>query len=289
MAELNSALSSLGINAIGTRRPSSDKKRHLVAALLSSLVPGAGQFFLGETRSAAVLLAILLPLSVSIWPLRAPRLFGVFAALAVLWLTLYVYAGCSALLMRARSTPVRPSRWWLAVFIPLALVSAHLVCGGLIRAAGFRAFTVPSTSMENTILRGERIVVDTRYYREHLPGRGDVLVFHKDDLYVVKRIIALGGDTIEGSNRRILLNGTVQKEPHIQHISEPGSSPDLDSFGPVVVPAGNYFVMGDNRDISLDSRYPGYGLVASKLIVGKALYTIGIFMKSDRTSIALEP
>ena len=178
--------------------------------------------------------------------------------------------------------------WWLLLFIPLTVVSSHFIGVGLILASGFRAFTVPSTSMESTILRGERIVVDTRYYQKHLPQRGDVLVFRKDDLYVIKRIIAIGGDTIEGKDQQILISGTILKEPYVQHTQPHGNAPELDDFGPVLVPDGSYFVIGDNRDISLDSRYPGYGLVSSRSIVGKALYTISAHLKSDRISVNLE-
>jgi signal peptidase I len=288
MADLNSALGSLATSTPDRPETQSDKRRHLLAALLSALVPGVGQFFLKEKRTAAFLVAALSCLCLGYWPLRAPRAFNSFASLAVFWFALYVYAAGNALLARARSTTIRPSKWWLLLFIPLTIVSCHLIGAALIRASGFRAFTVPSKSMESTILPGDRIVVDTRYYHKHSPQRGDVLVFHKDDLYVIKRIIAIGGDTIEGKNQQILISGTILKEPYVQHTQSHGNAPKLDDFDPVLVPDGSYFVIGDNRDISLDSRYPGYGLVASKSIVGKALYTISAHFKSDRISVNLE-
>jgi signal peptidase I len=126
--------------------------------------------------------------------------------------------------------------------------------------------------MEPTIVQGDGIVVDTRYYGTHVPNREDVIVFRKEDLFVIKRVIGVSGDTIEGHDREILLNGSVLTESYIEHTQQLGSNPLLDSFSPITVPNGSYLVMGDNRDVSLDSRYPGYGLIGTRSIVGRPLY-----------------
>ena len=138
--------------------------------------------------------------------------------------------------------------------------------------------------MEPTISRDERIVADVYYYREHPERRGDVVIVRSRsddsadssnrgrDLLVVKRIVAIGGDRIEGKDQQIFLNGQIQNESFVQHKFPLGRDPQLDTFGPVVIPTGKYFVMGDSRDISLDSRTPSFGLVDAQSIVGRALY-----------------
>jgi signal peptidase I len=90
-------------------------------------------------------------------------------------------------------------------------------------------------------------------------------------------VIAVGGDSIEATNQVIYVNGRKLDEPYVEHI---GEAPEwANTFGPVYVPTGNFFVMGDNRDYSLDSRSEEYGLVDQRSIVGKPLYTFD----SDRT------
>lgn len=131
--------------------------------------------------------------------------------------------------------------------------------------------------MEPTIMLRERIFVDMHYYHEHQERRGDVVIVRRRldlsaDVLVVKRIIAIGGDTIEGKDQQVFLNGQILSEPFVRHKFPVRTDPELDAFGPVAVPNGRFFVMGDNRDISLDSRTPDFGLVGAKSIVGRALY-----------------
>jgi len=126
--------------------------------------------------------------------------------------------------------------------------------------------------METTLLTGDQFVIDKNSYRHQPVARNDLVVMRRKDYQTVKRVVALGGDTIEGKNRQILLNGQLLDEPFIQHALRPGSNPEQDSFGPVTIPVGKYFVMGDNRDLSLDSRAPDFGLIDAQAIVGKPLY-----------------
>ena len=105
--------------------------------------------------------------------------------------------------------------------------------------------TVPTGSMENTIMAGDRILALRTSYWFSDPERGDVVVFEDPDdptgktLYV-KRIIGVGGDTVEVQDGEVLVNGQVQDEPYIKEITE-------GDFGPYHVPEGCYFMMGDNR------------------------------------------
>ncbi len=156
--------------------------------------------------------------------------------------------------------------------LPFALLASFAHSNGLSLAARFRPFDVPSSGMERTILQGDRVMVDLKQYRNAGPKRGEVIVFGKEGMVFVKRVIAVAGDTIEGRDGVIFLNKQKQEEPYAVHL---GSAPDqLNTFGRVVVPPGEIFVMGDNRDVSRDSRVSDFGLVANTSITGRALYVL---------------
>jgi signal peptidase I len=255
-----------------TTKSSGVTKRHLLAALFSALVPGAGQLFLGQRREAINLLLIFTALLVGFWPLRFLRFYTGFLLLYCGWIALYLYAACSAHRSRDARTGTRPSNWWLVVILPLTVLTLSLLGATVTRAAGFRSFRIPSTSMEKTIVQGDQIVADMRYYRSRSPDREDVVLFERQGTIFIKRVIAIGSDTIRGKDGDVFVNGNKIFEPYVQHTS-PSWAPDWTvNFGPVKVDNGDYFVMGDNRDISLDSRSPDFGIVDRRSVVGKPLY-----------------
>ena len=148
-------------------------------------------------------------------------------------------------------------------------------------------YVIPSGSMESTLMTGDHVIVDKLAYAPHdgafsklLPysdvNRGDIVVFrYPVDIKqtFVKRVIGIPGDRIHLENGVVVRNGERLKEPYVQHIA---TMPDAyrDNFPneagrEVLVPAGKYFVMGDNRDNSSDSRY--WGFVPRENITGKPL------------------
>jgi signal peptidase I len=156
----------------------------------------------------------------------------------------------------------------------------------VIRTFVVQAFVIPSGSMENTLLIGDHILVnkfiygieipftDSRILPLREPKRGDVIVFEypvdrsKD---FVKRVIGVPGDEIFIRNKQVYVNGVPYRNPHEIH-EDPEVLPrrvsPRDNFGPVLVPANDYFVMGDNRDDSYDSRF--WGFVSNSDLLGKA-------------------
>jgi signal peptidase I len=190
----------------------------------------------------------------------------------LLWLGLCVYTSCAALV--ERRTPDAPgiSKWWLPAALLLVCVCLKLVLTPMLSLAGFRPLEFQSSSMEPTLLQHEYFIADANYYWHRPVKRDDIVLIQTEDHPTVKRVIAEGGDTIEGKDQAVLLNGHALDEPFIEHSLGKDVDPQLDTFGPITVAAGKFFVMGDNRDISYDSRTTKFGLVDERAIVGRPLY-----------------
>jgi signal peptidase I len=260
----------LSEGSVQQQRP--DRKRRLIAVALSTLLPGAGQLYLRRYKKAAFLFIALLAISLGFWPLRLPRSYpGVLFLLWVL-VPLSWFAILNALMARDSPSSARMSRWWILAGIPLSYIGVNIIFTPLLLASGFRPFKFASSSMQPTIFAGDKFFTDTLYYRKQLEGRGDLVLLRTQDGVTVKRIIAIAGDSIQGKDRQIFLNGEKQDEPYIKHEFGRAVSPQLDNFELITIPAGKYFVMGDNRDVSLDSRTASFGLVDASAILGKPLY-----------------
>jgi signal peptidase I len=190
--------------------------------------------------------------------------------------------------VQARST-FREYAEALVIALGLALV---------LRTFFIQAYKIPSGSMEPTLLVGDHILVNKLIYGLRMPDsllglhppgipygrylfdletihRGDVVVFvfppdpSKD---FIKRVIGIGGDTVEVRDGVVYLNGKKMSDPHAHYevplVDHVGPGP-RDNFGPVTVPPGKYFMMGDNRDRSYDSRW--WGFVDRSDIEGRAM------------------
>src|SRR5512142_2032501 len=156
-----------------------------------------------------------------------------------------------------------------------------------------QAFKIPTGSMENNLLVGDHLLVNkfalgptaTSLERALLPikdiRRGDVIVFkypEDPERDFIKRVIGLPGETLEVKDKRVYINGRRLEEPYVHYLEPPAgpsayhevTSYDLrERYGPVKIPADKYFVMGDNRDNSQDSRY--WGFLPREYVKGRAL------------------
>ena len=116
-------------------------------------------------------------------------------------------------------------------------------------------------------------MTDAHAYRHMQPAHESIIVFNRPNergVLVIKRVIAIGSDTIRSVNGQIYLNDKILNEPYVSHTG--GATDDMMNFGPIKIPPGKLFVMGDDRDISLDSREVGFGLVDDSDVIGGALY-----------------
>lgn len=175
----------------------------------------------------------------------------------------------------------------------------------VLRTFVIQTFRITSGSMEETLLIGDFLVLSKSAYGATVPGtgvklpgytqpqRGDVVVFrgHHEPIDLVKRLVGLPGDTLSMQDGVLYVNGDTLPELYAQH-SDPGGDPShewmrwqseylvdgvdvntyrptRDNWGPLIVPAGRYFMLGDNRDESLDSRY--WGFVDPAALKGKCV------------------
>lgn len=129
--------------------------------------------------------------------------------------------------------------------------------------------------MAPTVQKGDLIMGDMRSFRKGRARDGEIVLLRSPsdrNVILIKRIMATGGETISGRDGQIWRNGSVINEPYVQHTG--GAPYELTNFGPITLPAMKLFVMGDDRDISLDSRMPEFGLVDESALLGRALYVI---------------
>ena len=173
---------------------------------------------------------------------------------------------------------LRVIREWVVV-VAVALGIALLVRGFLLQQ-----FYISGPSMESTMFQDNRVLVNKLSYRMHDIGRGDVVVFDRittdgevvqhDDL--IKRVIALAGETIEIRQCVVLINGKELPEPYLNEYDVQQINLDdrcrVPELAPTVVSENHIFVMGDNRPQSFDSRM--FGEIESELVVGRAFSLI---------------
>ena len=179
--------------------------------------------------------------------------------------------------------------WSFLKELPFLIVGA-LIVAVLVKSFLVQVFWIPSGSMEETLQVGDRVIVNKLAYRIGDPGRGDVVVFEPETFEaeslfakisrnllesvglrtpesdLIKRVIGLPGETIEVTNNQVLINSAPLAEPYLP------SEITMRDFGPEVIPLDSYFVMGDNRNSSRDSRI--FGAIERDRIVGRAFSVV---------------
>jgi len=166
----------------------------------------------------------------------------------------------------------------------VAVIVGALVVALVVKTFLFQAFYIPSASMEPTLEKGDRVLVNKISYDLHDVNRGDVIVFELDSEDVgpdgikdlIKRVVGLPGDVIESRDGIVYVNDRALDEPYLADGMITGDPED--SRNPPIerqtVPEGHVFVLGDNRSNSADSRYPYRGPIPIDSIVGRAFVLV---------------
>jgi signal peptidase I len=173
--------------------------------------------------------------------------------------------------------PQRRRRWWRGLTETVITLLVAALLSVLLRTYACETFWIPSASMVPTLSVYDRVLVQKAFYSWHDVREGDIVVFahpplddcpgpQNDDL--VKRVIALPGQTIYSSGNSIYVNGKLLAEPYLPH-DDPLGQPIASRQHPYRVPPGEFYVLGDNRAISCDSRY--WGPIEGSSIVGKVV------------------
>jgi signal peptidase I len=263
------------------------KRKPFIAGLFSVINPGLGCLYNGNLTKGIAITICCVVLEFIFWFFGAHKIF-LFAVIAELtlwgiWIYFIVYNAFQA--RKIGHIQLKAfNRWY--VYLLYCLVP--IVLSFFMDAnSSTQSYSMPTVSMSPAIEAGEKITVDFEYYKHHGINPGDVLIFrypkNPKELFL-KRCIAISGDTVEIRKGLAYVNNhlslpslllkrmssTIEspdfKDDHIY----PQDAGNIDFYGPVVVPSGNIFVLGDTRDNSLDSRY--FGFVNNSEVIGKAIY-----------------
>ncbi len=276
-------------------------RRPWVAVLLTILTPGLGHLYAGYPAAgviAYVAALMLMGLMIAAWllmPIAPANILLGLIAFPVLYLAIPIHA---AILARRGKTnyQLRPyNRWYvyLGVYAIVSLIVYPQLQHRLKR--NLEAFHIPGPAMEPTLIVGDYLYVVKSAWANTPVRNDDPVVFYsveEPELKVVKRVVGLPGDTVAMENGKLIRNGQKLVEGYAAHrdpvrsedqnqrakmrawqvlyttgIDTVRYQPDLQNWGPVVVPPDSFFGLGDNRDASYDSRY--YGFIPLRNILGR--------------------
>jgi len=283
-----------------------NRRRPWVAVFLSLVMPGLGHIYCGDIKSGIVIMLVIAVIS-SCWVVGmmhegTPALTFLLMMWGIIILAT-VFAAIDAF-RRARHTrydyTLKDYNHW-GIYLSLIWIAGAGTLGytAFVKTNLFEAFRVPAWSMAPTIMAGDRLTASKIAYRKTEPKRGDVILFKNPadrTMNYIKRIVALGGDTVEIRNGELLINDRALERQWIQKktltIGEKKLEGDIyretngdcryqvfisketsdaanaeRDFGPVTVPQYQCFVMGDNRNHSIDSR--NFGSISIGAIKGK--------------------
>lgn len=267
------------------------RRRPVIAFLLSILLPGLGHVYNGHFLRGLLFFG-------GFWLLlSAMGLAGLISGMT--GLICFVATAIGGQILVATLAAIEASglkdtqlkwynRWYVYVCVVLLV---HIGLEPVLLYAqtdlvGLRTFRVPSASMSPALKSGDYFVAKLERHGVKHPERGDVVIFpfpEDTSKTFVMRIIGLPGERIQIKNKAVFINDRRVDDPWGGHLSAatlPESTSPRDFFGPITVPEGAVFVLGDNRDYSLDSRF--WGFVSTREILGKALF---LYWSDDRSRI----
>lgn len=272
------------------------KRSVVVACLLSAIQTGLGLLYVGKP-----LIAVVIPIAALLLFLLARvtglvfQPFGILTLIVVLvggWIGVIAWSGIAA--HRAGEVTLRRFQRWY-VYVAFAVAVSFAIHVALVHRAvwlGYETYRLPSASMADTLISGDYIVDDSWYYRGgREPLRGEIVICaypQTRGVNYVRRVIGVPGDLVEMRSGQVLINGVPLNEPYVI----PGHNKKASELNlRYQVQPESYFVMGDNRDMSYDSRYAG--AVARDSISGHVRsiwfsYVSSAGVRSDRIGMPVQ-
>ncbi len=252
-------------------------RRPWIAALSTFAARGLGHLYAGEPRRGIIwfviekiLVVVFAALVIVVKPSAILLLLAVLGSFAY---TIFcaIDAARIARTKNERYELTKYNRWfaYLGYFVVMSLLISSLL-SAVIKLNFVEAYKIPSGAMIPTLLVGDHLLADKHIYKTSNPDRGDIIIFpYPEDpkRNFIKRLIGVEGDVVELRGGKLYLNGSEQAETYLNKTDNEGITSR--GYGPVTVPAGMLFFLGDNRENSMDSRV--YGFVPRSSIKGKAI------------------
>jgi len=270
------------------------KRIPIIAAALSLVAPGLGQLYNGQILKGIIFFLAFLLIPTILFLVGLPSQFLGLAAIFIIAFCLWVFIIAEAFVAAKRKKEVvlkAYNKWYLYLIIILLVNGTYFIprdstANFASKVLGFRVYKIAAGSMEPTLLIGDYLVTDSKYFKKAEPQRGDLVICRnpKDPSKdFVERVIALEGEKIEVNNKQVYINDEVLPESYVVHNDVNSDMAIRDNFGPEVVPPNCCFVLGDNRDNSMDSRW--WGSIPLGNIKGKPLY---IYWAKDKSRIGIK-
>lgn len=263
------------------------KRKPFVAFFFSLFMPGIGQFYNGQLTKSIILITSWLMRLLVYYLSGIVNTFKGLLVILIFDMLFIIYNAIDAAIIafKSKNYQLKPYNKWYFYLIIIVFLNLLYPISKNFRYSYYESYRISSMSMENTLLKGDIVICNKRYYNRNKIKRNDIVVVkHKQtDKNVVYRVAGLPNDKIEILDKNLYVNEKINNHETIKLIDSriiPRESGKLswdddfigskDNFGPITVPENQYFVLGDNLDVSADSRY--YGCVQRDRVIGKLLY-----------------